>query len=343
MSDLARFAFLNARVSLYAARLQPLDSLLSYIDSAHELPADYLESAGLPGLADQPPASASELEQHLISHLSMEAEGLMHAMPPETRGLIAQWMRRFELMNLKSLIRCKLTNCSLERSREYLLDIGHFARLPLDEFLHSEDIVEFLRMLAVHDASLARKIRLHIEDPEQLFLLEAAMDYHFYEGLVAACKQLPFREQEGARRFLGRIIDQVNLVWLLRYRIAYDLHPPHTFFMLVRTGLRLDRSRLAHLARLDDFETMRAALPAEHCDCLEGVDSVTEAEMRMLQNNLAYARKLLRHEQFHLVRALAYLYLRERQLLELHQLLKGKLLGFSPELIREALLGGVAA
>jgi hypothetical protein len=36
---------------------------------------------------------------------------------------------------------------------------------------------------------------------------------------------------------------------------------------------------------------------------------------------------------------LAYLYLRERQLLDVHQLLKGKLLGFEPTLIREALVG----
>ena len=34
-----------------------------------------------------------------------------------------------------------------------------------------------------------------------------------------------------------------------------------------------------------------------------------------------------------------YLYLRERQLQEVHQVIKGKLLGFSPQLIREALVG----
>ena len=166
MGDLSRLAFLNARVSLYAARLQPVESLLSYIDSPHELPPDYLESIGLPGLTDRQPGSAGELEQHFMGCLAAEAEGLMHAMPPETRGLIKQWMRRFEFMNLKSLIRCKLTSCDLDLSREYLLDIGHFARLPLDEYLHSEDVVEFLRLLSAQDASLARKNRFHVEDPE---------------------------------------------------------------------------------------------------------------------------------------------------------------------------------
>ena len=133
MGDLSRLAFLNARVSLYAARLQPADSLLSYIDSTHELPADYLEAIGLSCMADRQPSYSDEIEQHLMTCLVDEAEGLMHAMPPETRGIIKQWMRRFEFMNLKSLIRCKLTNCDLDLSREYLLDIGHFARLPLDE------------------------------------------------------------------------------------------------------------------------------------------------------------------------------------------------------------------
>ena len=339
MGDLSRLAFLNARVSLYAARLQPVDSLLSYIDSEHELPEDYLESIGLTGLADRQPGSAGELEQHFMTCLADEAEGLMHAMPPETRGIIRQWMRRFEFMNLKSLIRCKLTSCNLDLSREYLLDIGHFARLPLDEYLHSEDIVEFLRLLSADDASLARKIRLHVEDPEQLFLLEAAMDYHFYEGLLASCEPLSSEERDGTRRFIGSIIDTINLAWLLRYRITYGIHPPHTFFMLARTGLSLGPGRLAQLAKLDDFESMRAALPADYRDSLEGVNSVADAEMHMRATNLEQARKLLRHEQFHLVRALAYLYLRERQLLDVHQLLKGKLLGFEPTLIREALVG----
>ena len=112
--------------------------------------------------------------------------------------------------------------------------------------------------------------------------------------------------------------------------------------MLARTGLSLGPGRLAQLARLDDFETMRAALPAEHRNYLEGVNSVADAEIRMRKTNLEHARRLLRHEQFHLVRALAYLYLRERQLLDVHQLLKGKLLGFDPALIREALVGEAA-
>jgi hypothetical protein len=72
------------------------------------------------------------------------------------------------------------------------------------------------------------------------------------------------------------------------------------------------------------------------------MESLKDPKSPEYDRAIADARKLLRYEQFHLVRALAYLYLRERQLLDVHQLLKGKFLGFEPALIREALVGVAA-
>ncbi|MEJ2309797.1 MAG: V-type ATPase subunit [Gammaproteobacteria bacterium] len=342
MSNLAQLAFLNTRISIYAGKLQPPGSLQPFIESADPVPSDYLEAIGLDLREQEHALSASALEQELMNALIEDAEYIMHAIPAVMRKLLFQWMQRFEMMNLKSLIRCKLTNCSSERARDFLLDIKGFGRLPLEQLLHAEDIDEFMRTLALRDAVLAQKIRAHIGGAEQLFMLEAAMDYHFYAGLLDSCEQLPGRERESVRRLIGRIIDQVNLVWILRYRIAYELQPPHTYFMLVRTGLQLDRHQLAQLAALSDFDAIRKRLPCEYGDCLRDAQSLQCVEFRIMRINLDYARRLLRQEQFHFVRALAYLYLRERQLQEVHQVIKGKLLGFSPQLIRQALEGEAA-
>ena len=337
MSNLAQLAFLNTRISIYSGKLQPPESLQPFIESADPVPSGYLDAIGLDLWHEEPALSASTLEQQLMDALIEDAEYIMHAIPAAMRQLLVHWMRRFEMMNLKSLIRCKLTRCSSERARDFLLDIRGFGSLPLDQLLHAEDIDEFMRTLAVQDAVLAEKIRAHIGDAEQLFMLEAAMDYHFYAGLLNSCEMLPGREREGVRRLIGRIIDQVNLVWILRYRIAYELQPPHTYFMLVRTGLQLDRRLLAQLATLGDFDAIRERLPCEYGDCLRDAQSLQCVEFRLMRINLDYARRVLKQEQFHLVRAIAYLYLRERQLQEVHQVIKGKLLGFTPQLIRQAL------
>jgi V/A-type H+-transporting ATPase subunit C len=342
MSRLADFAFLNTRVSLHAAMLEPVESLSPFIETADSVPPDYLGRIGVDLPADQGSISPALLEQSLMTTLVEDALRIRHAMPPQAQRLVTQWMRRFELINLKSLIRCKLTNCDVELTRDYLLDLGSFASLPLQRLLNSEDIDEFLRVLAEHDSLLTNRIRDYIGDPQQLFLVEAAVDYHFYTGLFQRCCQLSSEEEKSIRSLVGRLIDQVNLVWILRYRLAYDLHPPHTYFMLVRTGLKITRSHLAKLASLNDLDEIRELLPVDLGRCLEGEATLQQIERRIQQITLAHARHLLRHEHFHLGRALAYLYLRERQLNELHQVIKGKLLGFSPALIRESLFGEAA-
>lgn len=342
MSRLTDFAFLNTRVSLHAARLEPVESLSSYIDSSDSVPQDYLAQIGVDLPADLQSLSTAMLEQRLISTLVEDAGRIAHAMPAQSQRLVFRWMQRFELINLKSLIRCKLRNCDAVVTEEHLLDLGNFATLPMQKLLNSEDIDELMRVLHGHDSVLANRVRDYIGDTQELFMVEAAVDYHYYTGLYQTCCQLPPGEEKSVKSLVGRLIDQVNLVWILRYRLAYDVHPPHTYFMLVRTGLKIGRAHLAKLASLNDLDEIRELLPAELRECLEVDSTLEEIENRIQQMTLTHARHLLRHEHFHLGRALAYLYLRERQLNELHQLLKGKLLGFDPALIRESLFGEAA-
>ena len=171
MSNLAELAFLNTRVSIHAARLQPTESLLPFIDSADPVPEDYLEAIGLDLRHDAPALSPAVLEQRLMAALIEDAESIRHALPSAMRQLLKQWMQRFEMMNLKSLIRCKLTGCSTARAREFLHDLKGFGSLPLQQLLDSEDIDEFMRVLASHNPVLAAKVRTHIADADQLFML----------------------------------------------------------------------------------------------------------------------------------------------------------------------------
>ena len=137
MSNLAELAFLNTRVSIHAARLQPTESLLPFIDSADPVPEDYLEAIGLDLRHDAPALSPAVLEQRLMAALIEDAESIRHALPSAMRQLLKQWMQRFEMMNLKSLIRCKLTGCRTARARECLHDLKGFGSLPLQQLLDS--------------------------------------------------------------------------------------------------------------------------------------------------------------------------------------------------------------
>jgi V/A-type H+-transporting ATPase subunit C len=81
---------------------------------------------------------------------------------------------------------------------------------------------------------------------------------------------------------------------------------------------------------------MIEALPPAISEVLEGAASVSEVEERFVVRRLAQAANVLHYSTFNLARALGYLVLREQQMRNIHEVLKGRVLQLSPELIRRA-------
>jgi V/A-type H+-transporting ATPase subunit C len=337
MRAAADYAFLHSRVSTLAAQLLPVERLEPLIDDPDADHVDYFTAAGLTRLSDNVPQEARELEQYLAAVLLDEAIRLGRGLNSLARDLIHHFVRRFEMVNLKILIRCKLAGCSPEEIRARLFDLGSLPAGNLEQLLQAEDINEFLRLLeAGRHALLARQLRQVLAESQEVFLVEAAIDYGYFSALSRLAGALPFADRQSVHPFVARIIDQVNLVWLMRYRLGYGMTPPHAFFMLIRTSGQLDRARLAAIAQLDSLDSMIEALPPAISEVLEGAASVSEVEERFVVRRLAQAANVLHYSTFNLARALGYLVLREQQMRNIHEVLKGRVLQLSPELIRRA-------
>jgi V/A-type H+-transporting ATPase subunit C len=343
MSAVTDYAFLNSRVSVMAAQLLPRARLEAFIDDPEGDHRDFFEAAGLTPLADDPSMAPRELEQLLANTLIDEAMRLARGMHSAGRELIHHFVRRFEMVNLKILIRCKLAGCTPEQIRERLFDLSPLPQVPSETMLHAEDVNECLRLIeAGRHAVLAHQLRQVLAESQEVFLVEAAIDYGYFSALYRKVRTLPMRDRQVVQPFIARVIDQVNLVWLMRYRLGYGMTPPHTFFLLIRASGQLDRTRLAALAQLDSLEAIIAALPPAMAELLEGVQGVSEVEERFVAARLAGASKILAFSTFNLARALGYLMLREQQMRSVHEVLKGRVLNLPPDLIRRA-IGAPAA
>ena len=333
----ADYAFLHARVSTLAAQLLPLERLAPLIDDPQADHADYFAASGLAQLGENAPREARELEQYLASILIDETIRLGRGLHSVARDLIHHFVRRFEMVNLKILIRCKLAGCGPEEIRGRLFDLGPLPAGNVEQLLQAEDINECLRLLeAGRHALLARQLRQVLGESQEVFLVEAAIDYGYFSTLARLVGALPFDDRQSVQPFVAAIIDQVNLVWLMRYRLGYGMTPPHAFFLLIRGSGLLDRARLAAIAQLDSLESMIEALPPAIAGVLEGAASVSEVEERFVARRLAQAANVLHHSTFNLARPLGYLVLREQQMRNIHEVLKGRVLQLSPELIRRA-------
>jgi V/A-type H+-transporting ATPase subunit C len=323
-------AYLNTRVSVMANRLLEPSS----ITMLSRLPLSALaERFGLSAILDeqQPTRARSRaVEQSLIQVLLSELLILVRPMNTSERALVLDWGAKYALFNLKTLIRGKLYDLDQQEIRDNLYDLPERMRLPEEvraELFRAESVLELLRQLeAGAHRTLARQAREVFEQQREPFALEAAIDQRYYVDLSRQVLAFEEPSLSPLKRLLGSELDRINLMWLLRFRFSYLLSPSETFYHLVPAMGLLTRDRLLHLVNIESFDGVVAALPPPLDRLLAGSANVVDVQKRIGSYAAAEASGVLKRTPSGVARALAYLMLRERDLLLLFALIQGQLL-----------------
>lgn len=333
----ATFAYLQSRVAVRSQMLLTTERANALIDCAREDERAILAQAGLHALSDEDADDPLRLEQILVHTLVDDIQTLVHAVSATPRDLLIYWVRRFEVGNLKAIIRGKMTGETPDAIRRQLVDIGLFATLPVEDLLRADDVAELLRHVELTPyAEIARQARRVYEEQQALFSLDAAVDRRYFAGLSKRVKAVGEGGGEPLRAIMGALIDRLNLSWLLRYRFAYNLSPAEAYYLLIPAGFRLSSGELLSLAQLGSVAEVIEQVPGAlgrvvaGCTSVSGVDDALDAETWRM------ARSTLHTAAFNLASAFAFLILRERDLNQIAAILKGKRMHVSPALIRQA-------
>ncbi len=337
-------AYLNTRVSLYANRLWPDTALDKLVGASEDVMANALAQRGLSQLAPEATRQAgllhapSSLEQRIITQILDETRVLIRPLSGEARAFLTFWTARFEISNVKTLLRSKMTAERPAAVLARLTPMGAFGRLDNQDLAHAENVSELLRRLEAGPyASIVRHARRAFEQSHDPFILDAALDRAYYDGLTL--RALPLEKSVGAsfRNLMANHIDRINLVWLLRYRFNYKLPPAQVYYLLVGSHYKLSGSQLQVLAALNSLEAVLEALPAPWKERLAGIADIPGVFARMEHDAAELALKTLRADAPEIARAFAYLILRERDLRAIRALLRGHHLGLAAPDIRLAM------
>ncbi len=331
----AEYAYLNARVNLFAAKLLDPVQVNALIDHPGE---DLPGGSGKHGRSTSQMQYIGDLDQSNVTHLLKDLSVLIRPLSGTAREMLHYWAHRFELNNLKVIIRGKMAGQPQQAIEEQLLDMGNFTSLPIAELLQSDTPPELLRRLEQTPyAEIARQTRHLLEQGETLFALDAALDRRYFSGLSRRSTS----SGEFLRAIVGSIIDRVNLVWLLRYRFAYRLPPSQAYYLLIPASYRVSAQQLQMLSQQATFEDVLANLSEPYAGMLAGARNTTEVTLRLEQETWRVATHVLNHSVFNVARALAYLVLRERDLRRLRAIVRGHEMQMDTVMIRSAL--GLAA
>jgi V/A-type H+-transporting ATPase subunit C len=339
--SVAQYAYLNTRVSLFAGQLLDVHQVNALIDQSNE------PEQPLPGIAPRMPGAIAspyvgDLDQNNVTILLRELAVLIRPVSGAARDLLGYWAHRFELNNLKVLIRGKMAGQPQHMIEAQLLDMGHFTSLPIGELLQCDTSAELLRRLEQTPyAEIARQARRLLEQGEALFALDAALDRRYYAGLSRRGRVLDKASGPHLRAIIGSIIDRVNLVWLLRYRYAYNLPPAQAYYLLIPASHRLATQQMQQLSQQATFDDAINNLPEPFAGLLAGARNTTEVTLRLERETWRIAAHALNHSAFNVARALGYMVLRERDLRRLRAIVRGHNIQMDAAMIRTAL--GLAA
>lgn len=331
-------SYLGARINVLASELIRIEQIQSLVDADLD---DLLHHIGLSvdsGLDD------NAIEKQLVSDALEDFQLLFRPFYSVERDLLNYGVHWYELTNLKTLIRGKFTGKSDSSIQKQLINLDQFAVLPLQRLLQADDPHEMLRLLEQTPYSnIVRQARtIYEKEGQNLFALDAAIDRHFFTGLLQRIRFLDQQDRQEMLLVFGSLMDRLNLLWLLRYRFSYGLSPAKSFYLLATTGRKLHSENLMGLARLDTIGEVIEQLPAPLDRLLKDTSNLTEIENLMEHYMLQAATKGLKRSVSTITRVFSYVLLRESQIHFLQAVIKGKLHGFETRLIDKA-LGGTAS
>ena len=254
---------------------------------------------------------------------------IIQAAPANTRPLLTQFYRRFELDNLKAILRGIVTGSEWEQVRYVLFPLGGYTILPEQIMLESENIGAAVEQLVntPYYGVLSHALQRYANE-QTLFPLEVALDLDYWRNLWHYISQLPGQDRTRSLQILGPLVDMTNLMWALRYRTYHQLSEEEIINYTLSFGYHLsDENVRAIAAGTDIAHVVEKIYPH-----LDNVNSLVQSPQRGLPILEMLIQRLLADQcqavftgyPFHIGLPLACLVLTELEIRDLTVLIEAK-------------------
>jgi V/A-type H+-transporting ATPase subunit C len=301
-------------------------------------------------LAGSQSPEPEQVEQELQTYLAQAFRAPLKLMQGQSRTLLDWLWRRFEVANLKTVIRSIASNRPARSIQAALLPLGSGSDLPWDSFSEAQSIPGLLPGLrtTLHGTYYARALQPAVaryRREGEHYVLDIALDLAYYRRLLRLLSNLSGRDRRDAERFIDPLIDGYNLLWAFRYRVFFGLSPEEIINYTLQRRLRVDAAMVRRIAMGLSLQEATQEIWNGRLPGLERLEDrpVTEAlpELELILHRYRYelARHALEGYPFHLGTILAYTVLLESEVQDLIAIVEGKATGLSPEQIRPMLIG----
>ncbi|MGB3365852.1 MAG: V-type ATPase subunit [Acidaminobacteraceae bacterium] len=182
-------------------------------------------------------------------------EKLVHYFTGENKKLFKMLFMRYEVENLKLLIRAVYRNEDIERVSNELIESHMFSKIDYKRLGSSTNIEELINNLK--GTLYFKLLKPYInENPNRLmFYMEMNLDRIYFKMLGKQIYKLPSSDQKPMLELLGKNTDILNIQWIYRGLKFYKLSPEELFNYSLEYGyIKFDKLKeLCYSSSKEDF------------------------------------------------------------------------------------------
>ena len=272
------YAAISARVrAMYADLLSPQD--IVRLSETPDFSSLFLSLKGtsygpyLDGLKDKDINPRKTITQ-VKRRVAKAYYSVVQMSPIETRPLIKQLYRYFEIGNLKAVLRSIIAvqprsgeTSQWDRVREVLFPLGADTVIPAQAMVESGSITTAVELLngTPYEDVLAFAMKRYSTE-QNLFPIEVALDLSYWRRLWAEAKKLTGPDREHGVKIIGSLLDMNNLMWAVRYKVYHKLSEEEVINYTLPFGYHVRDSDIRAIAAGADIASTISRLYPEISD-----------------------------------------------------------------------------
>lgn len=291
--------------------------------------------------------TANQIDAALKDNMTRTFRKVLSVTNAEAHTLLTTLLGRWDLFNVKTVIRGKHMMLAQEEVTESLIAVGQLAQVDTDELARQENVKAVVDTLATWRLPFAvplAEVLPEYQRTQDLSLLELALDRYYYEW---AAKRLGGRRTNVrlARQFLGVQVDTMNLLTTLRL-LNSDRGDTDASRFFIPGGLVVTESLFVDLAGRSDVDDVFNRIkktpygrPLEQVALLymeKGSVSVFERALEDYLFRKAFATG--KGDPLGIGLAISYLWTKANEVTNLRIVVKGVSVGMPQERMREELI-----
>ena len=268
MAGVSDYAAISARVrAMYAELLTPQDMvrLSEATDFASLFTVLKSTSYGpyLDGLKDKD-INPKRVITQIKRKLSDAFYSVIQMSPVQTRPLVKQLYRYYEIGNLKAVLRGIVTVSAWgtettlwDRVRDVLFPMSSASVLPAQAMIESGSVATAVDLLqgTPYEETLSFAMKRYSSE-QNLFPIEVALDLAYWRRLWAETKKLTGADREHGVKIIGSLLDMNNLMWAIRYKVYHKLSEEEIVNYTLPFGYRVQDSDIRAIAAGADIASV---------------------------------------------------------------------------------------